>query len=376
MALRILLAPDKFKGTLDATSVAAAMAAGVHDRMPGAEVRLHPLADGGEGTLDCIAASVAGTFVTLDAEDAFGAPVTARAFDDGRTAMIAMHETARLPARPNPSAALRASSYGTGRALAAVLDRLPGRDVVVFVGGSASTDGGAGAAQAAGWRLLDAGGRELPRGGGALRALASIEPPPVRLAGNVVGACDVRTPLLGPAGAAAVFAPQKGAGPAEVRVLADGLANLADRLRSDVGVEVGSLEGAGAGGGMGAGLAGFFGAALTRGFDLVASVTSLDADVEWADLVVTGEGCVDDGTLGGKVVARVAEACAAARTPCAVVTGEVRLRAERLPARDALAVASLIELVAACGRAAAFEDPRGCVRNATGTAAAAALAGG
>lgn len=376
MALRILLAPDKFKGTLDAPAVAAAMAEGVRDRMPGAEVRLHPLADGGEGTLDCIATSARGTFVPVDAEDAFGAPVTARAFDDGNAVMIAMHETARLPARPSPSAALRASSFGTGRALAAVLESFPGREVVVFVGGSASTDGGAGAAQALGWRLLDAAGRELPRGGGSLRALSSIEPPPVAFAGPVVAACDVGAPLLGPTGAAAVFAPQKGAGAAEVRVLEEGLANLARRLRSDVGVDVVSLEGAGAGGGMGAGLAGFFGASLTRGFDLVAAATSLAEDVEWADVVVTGEGCVDDGTLGGKVVARVAEACAASGTPCAVVTGEVRLRAERHPGRDALGVASIVELVAACGRAAAFEDPRGCVRTVTWPAVTAALEGG
>ena len=374
--MRILLAPDKFKGTLDAPSAGAAMAAGVRDRLPAAEVRVHPLADGGEGTLDCIAASSPGAFFDVAAEDAFGEPVSSRAFDSPSGVMIAMHETARLPERPAPSGALRASSRGTGRALLGAAERRPGAEVVVFVGGSASTDGGAGAAQAAGWRLLDAAGRDLRAGGGALRALHRIEAPARAMAVSVVAACDVGAPLLGPAGAAAVFAPQKGAGPAEAAVLEEGLAVLAERIRSDIGTDVASLPGAGAGGGMGAGLVAFFGARLVAGFDLVAEVTSLDEDIAWADVVVTGEGRVDEGTLHGKVVSRVAERCARAAVPCAVVAGEVRLRAEDLPAHEALGVAAVEEVVSACGRARAFADPAGSVRATTAALAGRLFAGG
>jgi glycerate kinase len=374
--LRILLAPDKFKGTLDAPSVAIAMADGVLDVVPGAEVRRHPLADGGEGTIDCVAASAPGEISVVDAEDAFGAAAGCRVLDHGDRVLIAMHETARLPARPHPSSALRASSRGTGLALVEVLRRFPDREVVVFVGGSASTDGGAGAAQAAGWRLLDAAGRDLRPGGGALRALRGIEPPQTPAAARILAACDVDAPLLGPSGAAAVFARQKGAGDAEVKVLQEGLEVLAERLRSDAGADVARLPGAGAGGGMGAGLAAFFGARLVPGFDLVAAVTGLASDVGWADVVLTGEGRVDEGTLAGKVVNRVAATAAEHRTRCGVVAGEVRLRAEDLPAHETLGVAAIRELVAECGRPRSFADPAECVRTATRALMSGLLEGG
>jgi glycerate kinase len=364
--LRILLAPDKFKSTLDAASAGTAMAAGVCDVLPDAEVRVHPLADGGEGTLDCLAASATGTFVSLDAEDAFGSAVTARVFDTGPTAMLAMHETARLPPRPTPAGALRASSRGTGLAIAAARERLPDHDVVVFVGGSASTDGGAGAAQSWGWRLADAGGRELAPGGGALRSLMRVTAPAEHHPGRVTGACDVDAPLLGPAGAAAGFAPQKGAGPREVRLLEEGLANLAARIDADLGLDVAGLAGAGAGGGFGAGLVAFFGATLTGGFDLVAQATSLDDDLAWADVVLTGEGRVDEGTLRGKVVARVAERCSAMGRTCGVVAGEIRLAAEHLPPHETLGVAAVAEVVSVCGRRDAFAEPGPCVRATAG----------
>ena len=376
MDLRILLAPDKFKGTLDAPSVAEAMAAGARVAAPGAEVRLRPLADGGEGTLDCIAAASQGTFTGVPAEDAFGAVVVARALDDGTSVLLAMHETARLPARPTAPGALRASSRGTGLAVRRALDSFPGREVVVFVGGSVSTDGGAGAAQAAGWRLLDAAGRDLGPGGGALRGLRRIVPPADPGTASVVAACDVDAPLLGPNGTAVVFAPQKGAGPSEVRVLKEGLGVLAERIEADLAIDVSSVAGGGAGGGMGAGLLAFFGASLVSAFDLVATATSFAEDVAWADLVVTGEGRVDESTLGGKVVARVAKACAAAGKRCAVVAGEVRLRAEALPPHETLGVAAVEDLVAAYGRERAFSDPARCVRDATTGLVGAAFPGG
>lgn len=375
MDLRILLAPDKFKGTLDSASAAQAMAAGARDAFPAAEVWTQPLADGGEGSLDCIAASARAVFASVGAEDAFGAPVGARVLAGDRTAMIAMHETQLLPARPTPAAALRASSRGTGIALAAAARARPGDEIVVWVGGTASTDGGAGAAQANGWRLLDARGRDLGPGGGALRALARIEPPPEPFPAPVTGACDVANALLGEGGAAAVFAPQKGAGAAEVRVLEDGLSRLAERLRRDAGIDVSHLPFGGAGGGMGAGLAAFFGARLERAFDRIASETSLRDKIAAADAVVTGEGRVDEGTLGGKVVDRVARLCKATDTPCLVVAGEVALPATLLPAERTLGVTGAATLVDACGRGDAFGAAPACLRKTTATLLARHLSG-
>jgi glycerate 2-kinase len=363
--LRILLAPDKFKGTLDATAVAGAMALGARDAIPGAEISTRPLADGGEGSLDCVAASTRGSFTTIAAEDAFGEPVAARVFDDGAVAMVAAHETQRLPARPTAPASLRASSRGTGAALIAAARLSPGRDVVVWVGGTASTDGGAGAAQSAGWRLLDARGRDLAPGGASLRSLARIEPAASPFEAWVAAACDVANPLLGERGAARTFAPQKGAGPAEVRVLEEGLAVLAERIRIDLGIDVAALPHAGAGGGLGAGLLAFFGARLEKGFDRMAQATGLRSLVDRADVVVTGEGRVDAGTLEGKVTFEVARRCADAGKPCLVIAGDVALPASLLPAERALGAAGVTSLVDRRGRKASFESAAASVRSVT-----------
>ena len=372
--MRILLAPDKFKGTLDAASVARSMALGVHDAFPDTEVRLHPLADGGEGSLDCVAAAVGdASFTTVAAEDAFGRPVRARVLDTGATVMIATHETQRLPARPAPSSSLRSSSRGTGLALVEASRLFPGRDVVVWVGGTASTDGGAGAAQATGWRLLDARGRDLAPGGGSLRALARIVPPAGPRTVRATGACDVSNPLTGERGAARVFGRQKGAGPEEQRVLEDGLATLAARMEADLGIDVASVPFGGAGGGIGAGLIAFFGAALEDGFARIARETELDTWVRWADAVVTGEGRIDEGSLGGKVTSNVARWCAAAGKPCLVVAGDVALPAALLPAQEALGATAAASLVDHCGRKEAFDAPAACARAVTAALVARSL---
>lgn len=365
MDLRILLAPDKFKSTLDAPSVAEAMALGARDAFPDAELRTQPLADGGEGSLECIAAARPVSTTTVTAEDAYGTAVQARVLDDGAALMIAVHETQRLAARPTPAAALRASSRGTGLALVEARRMFPGREIVVWIGGTASTDGGAGAAQAAGWRLLDAQGRHVAPGGAALRSLARIEPPPEPFPPPVTGACDVVNQLLGERGAAHVFASQKGAGSSEMQVLEDGLVNLAECVRRDVGVDLESLPYGGAGGGLGAGLVAFFAAELDDGFARVARETRLTDAIRWADAVVTGEGRVDAGSLGGKVTDNVARLCAHADTPCFVVTGEIALPAALLPAEQALGAAGVVSVVDRCGRERSFGETAACVRAVT-----------
>ena len=364
--MRILLAPDKFKGTLDAASVAEAMALGVNDAFPAAEARLHPLADGGEGSLECVAATRSGSFTPVPAEDAFGGPVEARLFDDGSAAMIAVHDTQRLAARPTPAASLRASSRGLGVALVGARDAFPDREIVVWVGGTASTDGGAGAAQAAGWRLLDAGGRNLRPGGAELRKLARIVPPDEPFGARVSGACDVVNPLAGERGAARVFATQKGARLPEMDVLENGLQRLVSCIETDLGLDVTSLPYGGAGGGIGAGLVTFFGAELEDGFARIARDTRLPDAIEWADVVVTGEGRVDAGSLGGKVSTNVARLCKHAGKRCLVVTGEVALPAALLPAEDALGAAAVASIVDRCGRERSFREAAACVRAVTG----------
>jgi glycerate kinase len=235
----------------------------------------------------------------------------------------------------------------------------------VWVGGTASTDGGAGAAQAAGWRLLDGRGRDIPPGGAALRGLARIEPPDDAFDVPVTAACDVVNPLLGDRGAASVFSAQKGAGPSEMRVLDDGLARLAECIRTDLGADVASLPYGGAGGGIGAGLAAFFAADLEDGFARIASETRLAGAIEWADAVLTGEGRVDAGSLGGKVSTNVARLCKHALTPCLVVTGEIALPAALLPAEDALEASAVVSVVDRCGRERSFGAPAACIRAVT-----------
>lgn len=365
MDLRILLAPDKFKGTLDAPAVAEAMALGVRDSMPTADVRAHPLADGGEGSLDCVAAARRGSFTTVAAEDSAGVPVEARVFDDGSTSMIAAHETQLLASRPTPASSLRASSRGLGGALVGARRAFPGRGILVWVGGTASTDGGAGAAQAAGWRLVDARGRDLGPGGAELRKLARVVPPDVPFGARVTAACDVVNPLVGERGAARVFSAQKGARLEEMQVLEDGLAQLASCLRTDLGVDVSTLPYGGAGGGIGAGLAAFFDADLEDGFARIARETRLQEAIDWADAVLTGEGRVDAGSLGGKVATNVARLCKHAGKPCLVVTGEVALPAALLPAEEAVGAAAVVAVVDRCGRERSFRDTPGCVRAVT-----------
>ena len=197
---------------------------------------------------------------------------------------------------------------GLGELVAAAL-RQGERKILIGVGGSASTDGATGAARAVGWRFLDADGVELDLGGGSLRHLARIDAsgvdPAVRAA-SFVAACDVDNPLIGEQGAARWFAPQKGASTDEIAILEEGLSVLAERIRSDLGIEVVDEPGAGAGGGTGAGLIAFFGATLGRGFDVVSEAAGLEREIEQADLVLTGEGRLDDQSLGGKTPVGVA----------------------------------------------------------------------
>lgn len=359
--MRIVVAPDKFKGTLSAREAARAIAVGARDARPDADVTIVPLADGGDGSLFAIVAGTGGEVRPVRARDPLGRPLDAPLgyLPDGRVFVeSATASGLALVGDPSP---LVASTHGTGDLIVAAARRSGAPKIVVGVGGTASTDGGTGAAAAAGWRFLDALGRELAPGGAALGALAAVDGSnvdPVVARCDVVGACDVRNALIGSRGAARAFAPQKGASRTEVRLLEAGLERLVEIVRRDVGVDVASLAGAGAGGGLGGGLVAFFGARLESGFETIARAVGLPAAVAGADLVLTGEGRVDESSLEGKVVGGVAAIAREHGVECVVVGGEMVLEA----AGAALGITRALSLVDECGRGDALRRTAECLR--------------
>ena len=325
--LRVLCSPNAFRGTLTAAAAAAALAAGVHDA--GALARALPMADGGDGTLDTLlSASSSARIERHWVSGPLGGRLVARlGWMDATTAVVELAETSglrRIRGRPDP---LRATSRGAGELITRALDG-GARRILVGIGGSACTDGGAGLLAALGAKLLDGRGRQLGLGGGALIALESADlrdlDPRLRLC-RVEVVSDVDSPLLGRLGAAHIFGPQKGATDAEVDRLADGLQRLAEVLERDAHVPVALRDqaGAGAAGGSGYGLA-VTGAALLPGASLVADAIGLDQAISESDVVVTGEGRLDRQTAAGKAPLEVGRRSARLGVTCIAVAGEVR----------------------------------------------------
>jgi len=353
----ILAAPDSFKGSLSAARAARALAEGVGRVLPGEEVLQVPLADGGEGTADALLAALGGRKVPARVQDPLGRPVEAffALLEGGKRAVVEMAAASGLTLVPREERdILRASTFGTGELIRLALEA-GAEEILVGLGGSATCDGGAGMARALGFSLLDGEGKELPPGGGPLVRLAGIETSgrhPALDGARIVGICDVDNPLLGPRGAAAVFAPQKGAGPKEVEVLEEGLRRLAEALKRRFGREVADLPGAGAAGGLGAGLAGFLGAELERGFDLVARVLSLEEKISRARLVLTGEGRLDGQTAMGKAPFGVIRLCRRKGVPVIALAGELG------PGLDALYEEGLSSAFSLCPGPVSPEEAR------------------
>jgi glycerate 2-kinase len=381
--MRVLVAPDKFKGSLTAREVAARVAAGIGAEAPGVEVEQVPVADGGDGTLD--AAVAAGyTRVEVRAQGPTGEPVTTAFAARDDVAVVEMADVSGLALlMPDRLDALGASSYGTGEVVRAALDH-GCREIVLGIGGSASTDGGAGMLQALGARLLSSGGQELGRGGAALADLARLDLSglhPALAETRVVVASDVDNPLLGPNGAAAVYGPQKGATEADVEALDAALARWADVVEAAVAGDsagaaiagadaAGAAEagpvvagaavaaaaaagsaaagaaaagavaaatpaprdrpGAGAAGGVGFAAMAVLGAELKSGIGLVLDLVGFADHLAGAGLVVTGEGSLDTQTLSGKTPAGVAAAAREAGIPVVTVSGRVALTADQI----------------------------------------------
>jgi glycerate kinase len=338
----VVVAPDKFKGSLTAAEVGAAVRAGLLDAQPALDVRVHPVADGGDGTLD---AAVGAGFERLpvSVSGPVGAPTPAAiAVRDG-VAVVELALASGLVLLPvDRLEPLAASSFGTGELILAALDK-GCTTVVLGVGGSACTDGGAGLLQALGVRLLDADGRELPPGGGPLVDLATVDRSGLdsRLADvDFVLASDVDNPLLGPRGAAAVYGPQKGATPADVERLDAGLARLAAALDRDAA----TTPGAGAAGGVGYAALAVLGATARPGIDVVLDLVGFRAALDGARLVVTGEGRLDEQTLHGKAPAGVAAAAVRAGVPVVAVSGGRDLDDARLHAAGFTAAYALTDI--------------------------------
>ncbi|MFC5663312.1 glycerate kinase [Kitasatospora misakiensis] len=342
----VVVAPDKFKGTLEAAEAAARIAAGIRRAAPGTEVRELPVADGGEGTL---AAALAAGFTRVATKVAgpTGLPVDAALAVRGTTAVVELAQASGLARLPGGrTAPLAAGSYGVGQLIGRAVAQ-GARRIVLGLGGSASTDGGAGMLQALGISLLDAEGAELPPGGAALRRLDRIGlgPSARTLDGvEVVVACDVDNPLLGPRGAAAVYGPQKGASGEDLVVLEEGLTRFADVVAATVGRDVREAPGAGAAGGVGFAALAVLGATMRPGIELLLDLLGFDEAVRGARLVVTGEGCLDAQTLHGKAPAGVAAAAARAGVRAAAVAGRVELSEREWRAAGFVAAYALSEL--------------------------------
>jgi len=329
---RLIIAADKFKGSLTAAEVAEAVAAGVRRVSPDVVVEPVPVADGGDGT---VAAALAAGFQRVDVTAAgpTGEQVSTCFARRGDVAVVEMADVSglvRLPGgRPAP---LTATSRGTGEVIAAAVDA-GCRQIVLGIGGSASTDGGAGLVRALGARLLGADGTEVAEGGGALADVTDLDlgSLPKRMAGvDVTVACDVDNPLTGTTGAAAVYGPQKGAGADDVRLLDDALGHWADVVAAATGEDHRQAPGAGAAGGVGFAAIALLGAELRSGIELVLDLVGFADRLAAADLVVTGEGSLDAQTLHGKAVAGVAASARAHGVPVVAVCGRNALDAESL----------------------------------------------
>lgn len=360
-ATRVLIAADKFKGSLTAVQVAERVTAGLRKAAPHVEVESLPVADGGDGTVD---AAVAAGFERREVRVAgpLGHEVSAAfALRDG-TAVVEMAEASglqRLPA--GVFAPLTASTYGSGELLRAALDA-GARTIVFGVGGSATTDGGAGMLSALGARFLDADGEPLPPGGGGLDVLATADLSGLdtRLADvDFVLASDVDNPLTGPKGAPAVYGPQKGASPDDVEALDAALAHYAKILEAAIGpkaAEYAAAPGAGAAGGIGYGAL-VLGARFRPGIEVMLDVLGFGPALDRATLVITGEGSLDEQTLHGKAPAGVAAAAAKAGIPVVTVSGRLALDPDKLRAAGIEAAYALTDIEPDVARCIADAGP-------------------
>lgn len=324
--MKIIIAPDSFKGTLSSIEVADIIAKEIKKVLPQAKIKKLPLADGGEGTVEALVNATGGKIIHCYVKDPLGRRIKSffGILGDKKTAVIEMASASGLPLlslkERNP---LIATTYGTGELVKKALD-LGGQKIVIGIGGSATVDGGAGMAQALGARLLDKNGKELSFGGGSLGKLAKID---LSLFDKrikkteVIIASDVTNPLCGKSGAAKVYGPQKGATPKMVKILEKNLFHYAKIIKKDLKKDILNLPGAGAAGGLGAGLAAFLNAQMKKGVELVLKTMNFEKQLKNTDFVITGEGKIDAQVKYGKTILGVAKLAKKYKIPVIALCG-------------------------------------------------------
>jgi glycerate kinase len=328
--MKFVLAPDSFKGSLTASQVCTAMEKGIRRVFPGAEIVSAPLADGGEGTVEAMVNASHGTFVPLSVNDPLGNPVEAvyGILGNGQTAIIEMASASGLSLVPeNKRNPFNTTTYGTGELIRHAMDK-GCRKIIIGIGGSATIDGGSGAAQALGVQFFDELGKEMQdfmnnkkhgRVGGI--SLKNIHPK-IKSTRFIV-ASDVDNPLLGPDGAVNIYGRQKGAAENDLPVLEENLKNFYDIVEKELNTFVREIPGAGAGGGIGAGLLAFLGAGIEKGVDLVLETVRFKEKFQNADLIFTGEGKLDEQTTFGKTITGVLKAALQQKVPVIALAGSI-----------------------------------------------------
>ncbi|WP_423798538.1 glycerate kinase [Neobacillus sp. SAB-20_R2A] len=345
--MKIVIAPDSFKGSMSSVEAASAIEKGILRAFPEAKTILLPVGDGGEGTLETLVSSTNGYTVPVNVTGPLGDRVLAEygVLGDGETCVIEMAKASGLalvpPSQLNP---LKATTYGTGELIKQALDD-GYQSFILAIGGSATNDGGAGMLQALGLKLLDADSNEIDFGGAELRKVAIIDMLSfdARIADcKFLIASDVQNPFIGPNGASSVFGPQKGASPEDVEFLDACLSNFADVILKTTGIHIHNLPGAGAAGGIGGAFQAFFPAMMRRGIDVVIEYTRLNHLVEGADLVITGEGKVDFQTASGKTPMGVAQVAQSKNIPTIILAGSVGKGIDALYQHGVVSVHSII----------------------------------
>lgn len=320
--MRLLIVPDSFKGSLSAVEVCDIIAEVA--RAAGHEPISIPVADGGEGSVEAMSIATEGATATDRVSGPHGERVdAARGWLPDGSALVELAQAAGLGLVGADRRAADTTTFGVGEQMLAAAED-GAREIIVAIGGSATNDGGCGAAAACGARFIDEAGEPFVPVGRTLHRIASIDMTDAQLRDvKVIAMCDVDNPLTGEQGASAIFGPQKGASEDDVRMLDEGLAHLAETIRRDLGVDVEHLPGAGAAGGMGAGLVAFFNAELRRGIDVVLDAVGFDELLRDADAVITGEGSFDEQSMRGKVIHGVAARAQRAGVPVHVLAGRV-----------------------------------------------------
>lgn len=332
---KIVIAIDSFKGCLSSKEIAEVVQAGIHDVCPACQTLALPIADGGEGTVEALVEATGGSYRQVSAHDPLMRPMEARygILGEGEVAVIEMSAASGLSLIPRkPGIVMQTTTYGTGELIRDAL-RHGCRELILGVGGSATNEGGIGMLRALGFQFLDVEGAPIPPTGEGLGRLAHIvttEALPELAACTFHILTDVRNPLCGGDGAAAVFAPQKGADERQVRLLEQGLERFARLAEQVTGRSVAQLPGAGAGGGFAAGCLAFLPAKLEPGIEVVKRFLRFDEQIEGADLILTGEGKIDNQTEQGKVIAGILAAARPQRIPVIALTGNCAEMDDRL----------------------------------------------